>query len=50
MEDNINVSESSDKNWKDIIEDNINHKGKVHGLIFEVYMKEKEEIIKNYSS
>ena len=33
------LSDGMDKNWNDIVEENINDKGKVHALRWEVYKR-----------
>ena len=38
--------DDTEKHWKDIVEENINDKGKFHEIMWEVYMKEREGLIK----
>ena len=36
--------------WKDVLEENHQDKGKVYPLMWEVYIKDKQELLMRYSS
>ena len=44
-EDDIKIMDSRDENWRDADEDD-DERGKINAMRWDVYMKEKEELIK----
>ena len=49
LEEDIYILDNREKHWKDVIVENNEYRGKVHDLKWEVYMKQKEFIKRDFS-